>query len=101
MADLASLRRLPLRQLLTSCDKTTRDLHELIHTDYLPRVSDARDLSRPVRRRSHYPTMTSLQNGLHRLQETAAKVQKLATSLQEHLDVIRDHAQREKVNRKR
>ena len=101
MTDAGSLRRLPLRQLLTSCDKHTRELHELIHTDYLPRLSDCRDLSRPVRRRSHYPTMTSLQNGLARLRETSEKVQKMAALVQEHLDAIRDHAHREKLGRKR
>jgi hypothetical protein len=47
-----SLRRLPLRQLLASSDKTTREVAELVHTHLLPRVVDFRDLSRPVRRKS-------------------------------------------------
>jgi hypothetical protein len=96
-----TLRRLPLRQLLASSDKTTREMAELVHTHLLPRVIDFRDLSRPIRRKSHYPTMLAFQNGLRRLTEANDQLQEMITLLQEHLDAIRDHAQREKLNRKR
>jgi hypothetical protein len=95
------LRRLPLRQLLASSDKTTRELAELVHTHLLPRVVDFRDLSRPVRRKSHYPTLVAFNNGLRHLVEAHDRLQELVLVLQEHLDAIRDHAQREKLNRKR
>jgi hypothetical protein len=94
------LRRLPLRQLLASCDKVSRELHELVHTHFIQRVADSRDLSRPVRRRSHYPAMLALQNGLRRLHEAHDQVQVLLASLAEHLDAIRDHAQREQTSRR-
>ena len=100
MAD-KTLRRLPLRQLLSSSDKTTRELAELVHTHLLPRVVDFRDLSRPVRRKSHYPAMVAFQNGLRRLTEAHDQVQAMVAVLQEHLDAIREHAQREKVSRKK
>jgi hypothetical protein len=100
MAD-KSLRRLPLRQVLASSDRTTRELAELVNTHLLPRVADFRDLTRPVRRKSHYPTMVAFQNGLRRLTEANDRLSALVAQLQEHLDAIRDHAQREKVNRKR
>ena len=96
-----TLRRLPLRQLLASSDKTARELAELVHTHLLPRVVDFRDLSRPVRRKSHYPTMVAFNNGIRRLAEAHDRLQELVVLLQEHLDAIRDHAQREKLNRKR
>jgi hypothetical protein len=96
-----TLRRLPLRQLLASSDRTTRDLAELVHTHLLPRVIDFRDLTRPVRRKSHYPTMVAFQNGMRRMMEANDRLQVLVGLLQEHLDAIRDHAQREKLNRKR
>ncbi len=96
-----SLRRLPLRQLLASSDRTTRELAELVHTHMMPRVMDFRDLTRPVRRKSHYPTILAFQNGLRRLTEAHDQLQTLIAVLQEHLDAIRDHAQREKLNRKR
>ena len=96
-----TLRRLPLRQLLASSDKTTRELAELVHTHLLPRVIDFRDLTRPVRRKSHYPTMLAFQNGMRRMTEAHDQLQAMVTILQEHLDAIRDHAQREKLNRNR
>ncbi len=96
-----SLRRLPLRQLLASSDRTARELAELVHTHLMPRVADFRDLTRPVRRKSHYPTMVAFHNGLRRLAEANDQLQSIISVLQEHLDAIRDHAQREKINRKR
>ena len=94
------LRRLPLRQLLASSDKASRELHELVHTHFIQRVADCRDLSRPVRRRSHYPTMLALQNGLRRLCEAQDQVLVMLGSLVEHLDAIRDHAHREQTSRR-
>ena len=100
MADKA-LRRLPLRKLLASSDKATREVAELVHTHLLPRVADFRDLSRPVRRKSHFPTMMAFHNGMRRLIEANDQLMTMVESLHEHLDAIRDHAQREKLNRKR
>ena len=99
MSSEKPLRRLPLRQLLASSDKVSRELHELVHSHFVQRVADARDLSRPVRRRSHYPAMISLQNAVRRLSEAHDQVQNLLASLHDHLDAIRDHAQREQVRR--
>jgi hypothetical protein len=94
------LRRLPLRQLLASTDKVSRELSELVHTHFIQRVADCRDLSRPVRRRSHYPSVLALQNGLRRLTEAHDQLQTLVLSLSEHLDAIRDHAHREQTARR-
>src|SRR5437763_899382 len=52
-----NVRRMTLRQLLTASEKCARDLAEQLHTTLLSRAADCRDLSRPVRRRSHYPTV--------------------------------------------
>lgn len=95
------LRRLPLRQLLTSCEKCTRDMHELVNTHFLSRVSDGRELTRPVRRRTHYPTMTAMQNGLRRLREATDQLTAMTATLHEHLDAVRDHGQRERLSRRR
>ena len=96
-----SLRRLPLRQLLASSDKTTREVAELVHTHLLPRVVDFRDLSRPVRRKSQYPTIVAFLNGLRRMTEANDQLQAMIAVLQEHLDTIREHAQRERSARNR
>jgi len=95
-----SLRRLPLRQLLASSDKAARELAEQVHTHLLPRIADFRDLSRPVRRKSQFPTMVAFQNGLRRMLASNDQMKEMLGVLQEHLDAIRDHAQKEKLSRK-
>ncbi len=92
-------RRLTLRQLLTHTDKCARDLHEQLYTSFLSQLSDFRDLSRPVRRRSHYPTMLALQNSLRKLLKTHEEVQALTRQLEEFLAEVREHARRELVSR--
>jgi hypothetical protein len=93
------VRRLTLRQLLTQAEKCARDLIENCHTYFLPRASEFRDLTRPVRRRSQYPTMLAVQNSLRKLQQASDDMQALASYLQEHLDAIREHANRERGQR--
>lgn len=92
-------RRLTLRQLLTHSEKCVRDLLEHFQATLLPRVSDFRELSRPVRRRSHYPTLIAVQNSLKNMQQTGHQTIDLLEHLQEQLHEIREHARRERVNR--
>lgn len=93
------VRRMTLRQLITHTDKCARDLNEKIFTTFMVQLSDFRDLSRPVRRRSHYPTMLAVQNALRKLLKTHEEVQALTKQLEEYLTEIREHAKRELVNR--
>lgn len=93
------VRRLTLRQLLTQAEKCNRDLAEMIHVQLMNRISDFRDLSRPVRRRSHYPTMIALQNALRKLEEAGEQSLQQIEYLNEHLEAIREHAQREQTTR--
>ncbi len=92
-------RRMTLRQLMTHSEKCARDLIEHFNTTLLSRVSDFRDLSRPVRRRSHYPTLVAVMNALKKLQEAGTEAQVIADYLQEQMQQIREHAKRERVNR--
>jgi hypothetical protein len=94
------LRRLPLRQLLTSCEKVTRDINEHAGSHFITRVTECRELTRPVRRRTHYPSMNALQNGLRRLREASLRLDELCTQLMDHLDAIREHGQRERLSRR-
>src|SRR5437868_1195446 len=98
MSSEKPLRRLPLRQLLTSCEKVTRDMHEHAASHFLTRVAECRELTRPVRRRTHYPSMNALQNGLRRLREASGHLDVLCASLMDHLDAIREHGQRERLS---
>src|SRR5262245_61082026 len=99
MAADRPLRRMTLRQLLIHAEKTARDIIEMVNTNYMARVTDFRDLSRPVRRRSHYPTLLAVQNALRKLMETAELAKNTCDLLNENLDLIREHANRERVNR--
>jgi hypothetical protein len=99
MNDEKPLRRMTLRQLLTHSEKCSRDLIEHCGTAMMSRISEFRDLSRPVRRRSHYPTMLAIANALKKLAQADEETQVMTEYLNEHLQAIREHATRERVNR--
>jgi len=94
-----SVRRLPLRDLLADAEKRTRTLLEHFHVTWNDGASELRELSRPVRKRTHFPTLGALRVSLERLlqigQETVAMIELLTQELEE----ISLHAQRERQNR--
>jgi hypothetical protein len=92
-------RRMTLRQQLTHSEKCCREITEHFQAAVLPYLTDFRDLSRPVRRRSHYPTLVALMNALKKLQEAGTEVHSMGDYLLEQMQEIRDHAKRERVNR--
>jgi C4-dicarboxylate-specific signal transduction histidine kinase len=94
-------RRLPLRELLTDAEKRTRDLAEQVGTHLMARAADLRELSRPVRRRSHYPTLLALVNSMQKLFEMQQESDDMAEYLVRELEEIREHAKRERFNRQR
>jgi len=93
------LNRLTLRQIMSQSEKCSRDLIEMVQTHFLARLNEFRDLSRVVRRRSHYPHMNAVANSLRKLMEASAQTMTSTDHLREHLEAIRDHAQRERVSR--
>jgi hypothetical protein len=99
MALEKTYRRLPLRDLLTDAEKRSRDVAEHIGNTWTPKVTDLRDLSRPLRRKSHYPTLLALQNSMQRTIELTAETGELLEYLLRQLEEIRDHAKRERLSR--
>ncbi|HEY7328561.1 MAG TPA: hypothetical protein VH592_13020 [Gemmataceae bacterium] len=95
-----SFRRLPLRDLMTDAEKRVRDLVEHFNITWLSRVADLHDLSRPVRKRSHYPTLHALQNAVLKTVETNDETRKLIDYLAQELNEVLQHARREQLNRK-
>jgi len=89
-------RRMTFRQLLTHSEKYSRDLIEHFQATVLPRLADFRDLSRPTRRRSNYPTLMALYNALNKVERTSAETRELTEYLQQRLKEIREHAHRER-----
>jgi len=94
------VRRMTLRQLLIHAEKCSRDLFEQINATLLPRIADFRDLSRPVRRKSHFPALLALMNSLSKLDQANTEIQALVEYLGDQLEDIREHARRERTNRR-
>jgi len=99
MAVEKPIRRMTLRELTTHAEKCSRALIEHLNSTLLPQVSDFRDLSRPVRRRTHYPAMVAVHNGLKNLLGAGAEALALTNDLHEQLDEVRQRALMEKANR--
>jgi hypothetical protein len=86
-----------LRQQMTHVEKLSRDLIEHVNSTLLANISDLRELSRPVRKKSHYPTMIAMANSLNKVTQSSAETTEFLDYLQEQLQEIRDHAQRERL----
>lgn len=95
-----TFRRLPLRDLLTDAEKRARDLIEHFNVTWLARAADLRDLSRPIRKRSHYPTLHALQNALQKTLQTDEETRHAIEYLSQELSEILDHARREQLSRR-
>jgi hypothetical protein len=89
-----SVRRMPLRDLLTHTEKYTRDLIEQLRAALIPNLTEIRELSRPVRRRSSYPTLVAVNNSLRKMQQTTEEVRHMVEYLEDRLQEIRTHSRR-------
>jgi|SRR5215469_444470 hypothetical protein len=94
-----SFRRLPLRELMTDAEKRVRDLIEHFTVTWLTRAADLRDLSRPIRKRSHYPTLQALQNAIQKTVQSNEETRQLIDYLTQELTEILEHARREQFAR--
>jgi hypothetical protein len=99
MSGNPNIRRMTLRQLLTSAEKCSRDLADQVQSTLLPRANDCRDLSRPVRRRSHYPTLVAVANSLNKLTEAESEMDALMDFVLEQMEAIREAARKERFRR--
>lgn len=99
MALQKPVRRLTLRELLTDAEKRSRDVVDNLNNVLIQKVADLRDLSRTVRKKSHYPTLMALHNSLDRVVELTNESEVLIAQLEQQLNEIRDHARRERFNR--
>ena len=87
-----STRRMPLRQLLTHSEKCSRDLIEHLKTGLIHVLTEYRELTRPVRRRSSYPTLLMLRNALRKVEEAMEETRQAVEYLNERLEEINNHA---------
>jgi len=91
-----SFRRLPLRDLMSDAEKRTRDLVNHFNTTWLPLSVELRELSRPIRKKSHYPTLQALKNTLERMLQLDQDTAVLIDHLSQELEEICEHARRER-----
>jgi hypothetical protein len=90
-----STKRMTLRDLMTHSEKGTRDLIDHFNAEVLRLTTEFRDLNRPVRRRSNYPTLLAVHNALQKLEESGEEGMVFCDYLIEQLETIRDSALRE------
>ena len=98
--DHRPVERLTLRQLLTQASRLTHELSEIANKTYQSRLTDLHELSRPTRRKSHFPTVVALHNGVQHYCESAQEILDLIALLEEHLAAIREQANRARFERK-
>lgn len=94
MAISKPTRRMTLLELLVHTEKYCHDLREQFRVNFWPALSEFRDLSRPVRKRSHFPTMVAMQNGLKAVNEAGKDLDQMVEYMLEWLEEILDHAHR-------
>jgi len=92
-------RRMTLLELLVHTEKYCHDLGEHFRVSLWPVLTEYRDLSRPVRKRSHYPTMVAMQNGLNKLVEANNDLEQMVSCFLEWMAEILGHARREQAHR--
>jgi hypothetical protein len=100
MAIEKPIRRLPLRDLITDAEKRTRDLIDRFTSTLREYAEDLRDLSRPSRKKSAFPTLVALRNSINRFLQADQETSVLIDNLNQELEVIREHAERERISRR-
>jgi hypothetical protein len=75
-------------------------LIEHLNNTWLKQVAELRDLSRPTRKKSHFPTFKALNNVRERMLEIDLNTAALVDYLQQELEEIAEHARRERAIRR-
>jgi hypothetical protein len=84
---------------MTDAEKRARLLAEHLGNAWLQRVADLHELSRPIRKKSHYPTFGALMHALERVLQLSQETQTLLDFLSQELEEIHAHGERERLNR--
>jgi hypothetical protein len=86
--------RMTLRQLLDNAEKYSRDLTAHINDTFFPEIANFRALTRPVRRKSSYPKMTTLAKAFRTLEKTGNDIDGSIEHLVEQMQKILGHTKR-------
>ncbi|MFT3881698.1 MAG: hypothetical protein QM703_18795 [Gemmatales bacterium] len=88
-------KRMTLREHLTHTEKCTRDLAEHFKESLVPTTAEFRDLSRPVRKRSGFPSRLAIQNMLAKMEQSGTEAMMLTGYVLEELKTIAETTKRE------
>ena len=88
-----------LRDLLTHTEKMTRDVIETVHGQYMPKVTEFRELSRPARKKSQYPTLLGLDHAAQRVEVAVTDLRGLMKSVEENVAAIAERIRKERLER--
>lgn len=93
------LNRLPLRDVLAQASRLMHEIAEFANKTYQNGVTDLHELSRPARKKSHFPTVVALENGLIHYEANGKELDRLLASLEDHIKVIREQGNRARNER--
>src|SRR5215831_6955256 len=88
-------KRMTLREHLTHTEKCARDLAEHFKEALVPCTTEYRDLTRPTRKRSAFPTRLALQNMLAKLEQSGTEAMMLCGYVLEEMRTIAETTKRE------
>ena len=91
--------RMTLRDLLIHTEKMTRDVTESAHNNFMPKVTEFRDLARTSRKKSQYPTIHTIDNSLHRVEMSVEELRALMTSIDANVTHIAERIRKERLDR--
>ncbi len=93
MSELARLRRMPLRDLLTHTDRKLRELNEHLQMDFLSQAEELYELSRPRRKKSHFPQVRAVVNGYEKARKSYEYGEQLQAEIMQCVQFIRERAE--------
>ena len=91
-------RRMTLQELLVHVEKYSHDFDEYMRMNVHPCLADLREVSRPKRKHSNYPTVVALQNSVDNLRTTSEEVRRMTEAMMEWFAQLDDHVQRARNN---
>ena len=88
MAINTRLSRLPLRDVIHEVDHRLREINEHLQMDLAPAVGDLHRLSRPKRKKSAYPAVRSVWNGVDKIRRSFEYAKKQHMEIEECVNAI-------------
>jgi hypothetical protein len=94
------VRKIGIRDFISHVEKCSQELSTYLKREFLTSLADFRDLSRPHRRSSPYPSFAALKAAQERTEEAAEQSLLLCDYLIDNLEIICERA-RQDVNQLR